>query len=763
MRLTHLVQLCVCACVYAFPLLAPSAQADDGPPHPIVKVSLIAEKDAIPGQSLTVAVRQRIAPGWHTYWVNPGDAGESTIVDWKLPNGFSAGPISWPAPTAVAIGPFTNYAYENEVTLLVDIAVPANASGQAELAAAIRWQACKDICVPEEADVRLTVPVAANGSSPALSPDAALIARTRQELPRRLPHGSSFAASGDTVVLRIGGLPLAGDQIESARFFPLHDGDVANSAPQKFQATGGDLTLTMVHGETKPESIKRLEGVLALEGRPASGQHRLAYLIDAANDASAQTPLSEKHGDASQPGSSSGHNAAISDAASGDSSPSSHQFAQSPVTQSQIAPSRFTPAQAGSTMNFWMASGLGLLGGLILNLMPCVFPVLALKAVSFATPGGHGSHSHSAHGAAYLAGVLISFAALAGILVTLRSSGAAFGWGFQFQSPHFVLGMAALFFILGLSLSGVFSLGAGLAGLGDDLARRQGLAGFFFTGVLATIAATPCTAPFMGTAVGYALSQPPVFAFGVLMALGLGFGAPMTLLSIAPALRRLMPRPGAWMETLKELLAFLLYASAAWMVWVLSIQQGSDGVLAAGVALTGSAFAAWLLGRSQKNGHGRALHLAAPAMAFATLFFSLTLIHAGSHNAPHQPDDPKPYSSRELGELRARGVPVFVNLTAAWCITCKVNERIALKTERVSQAMKDRGIVYLKGDWTNGDHDVTMLLDHFGRKGVPLYLFYRAGQDIEPVILPQFLTESIVLQHLETSPIVSLTQVKAEH
>jgi thiol:disulfide interchange protein/DsbC/DsbD-like thiol-disulfide interchange protein len=736
MRLT----LLACACFYAFFGLASHARSQEAPPHPIVKASLIAERDAVPGRPLTVALRQRITPGWHTYWANPGDAGESTIIDWKLPKGFSAGSIFWPTPTAIAIGPFTNYAYENEVILLTDIMVPANASGQAELSANVRWQACKDICVPEEAQVSLIVPVAAAGSNPAPSPDAALIAKARQELPQPLPQGgrpASFSVKGGDVVLHIAGLAKAAGNLESARFFPLHDGDIANSAPQKVSVANGDLTLTMAHGDTKPEAITRLEGVLAIEDKAAKGQAPRAYLIDAGVGPAAATPTEQRRGDADAP---------------------------TTPANTNTPPA---PARVSSSMDFWMAAGFALLGGLILNLMPCVFPVLALKAVSFATPEGFGSHSHKAHGAAYLTGVLTSFATLAGVLIALRSTGAAFGWGFQFQSPHFVLGMAALFFVLGLSLSGVFSLGAGLAGVGDDLARRQGLAGFFFTGVLATVAATPCTAPFMGTAVGYALGQPAVFAFGVLMALGLGFGAPMTLLSAVPALRRLMPRPGAWMETLKEVLAFLLYASAAWMVWVLSIQQGSDGVLAAGVALTGSAFAGWLLGRSQKNGHGRALHLAAPATALATLLFSLTLLHAGSLNAPSQAGDPEPYSARRLAELRAKGAPVFINLTAAWCITCKVNERVALKSERVARAMKDRGVSYLKGDWTNGDPDVTALLDTFDRKGVPLYLFYRARTDADPdanpAVLPQFLTESIVLGYLEASPVVSLTQVKAEH
>jgi thiol:disulfide interchange protein/DsbC/DsbD-like thiol-disulfide interchange protein len=732
MRASLFAGACISTLLFAASALGPGAKAQAEPDHPIVKASLLAGGSAVPGQTLTVALRQQIPPGWHTYWVNPGDAGEAAAIEWKLPQGYRAGPILWPLPTAVAIGPFTNYAYENEAILLADIAVPKDASGQAVLSATARWQVCKEICVPEESKLSLTVPVAEAGAAPASSPDAALISRARQSLPGPLPEGAAFSVEGARIFLKIPGLAGSAGQIRSARFFPRHDGDINNSAPQEFSVAGGDLYLVMSSGETSPGAIRSLDGDLALEGRLSGGQERRGYAVTASPGAGAAPP-------AESPGLQQG--------------------------QSTKSPDAATPQNGGQSVGLGFVAALAsaFLGGLILNLMPCVFPVLALKAVSFATPGGHGSHSHAAHGGAYLAGVMISFAALAAALIGLRAAGTGFGWGFQFQSPHFVLGMAALFFILGLSLSGVFSLGASFAGVGDDLARRQGAAGFFFTGVLATIAATPCTAPFMGAAVAYALAQPPAQSFTVLMALGLGFGAPMTLLSAVPFLRRLMPRPGPWMETLKELFAFLLYASAAWMVWVLSIQQGSDGVLAAGAALTGTAFAAWLLGRSQRNGDGLAMRLAAPAAAAAVLFFSLSLIHAGSQKALARPSDPEPFTYARLNAALAKGSPVFVNVTAAWCITCKVNEHMALSSERVADAMKERGVVYLKGDWTNGDPEITKLLDSFGRKGVPLYLFFPGGpRNASPVILPQFLTESIVMGQLAGVRQDGLTEVKAE-
>jgi thiol:disulfide interchange protein len=392
-------------------------------------------------------------------------------------------------------------------------------------------------------------------------------------------------------------------------------------------------------------------------------------------------------------------------------------------------------------------------------LMPCVFPVLSLKAVALAQTG-RPSAERQADGLAYLAGVLVSFAILALALLGLRQAGQSLGWGFQFQSPFFVLIMAGLFFVLGLTLSGIVSFGENLTGAGDKLARQAGPAGAFFTGALATIAATPCTAPFMGAALGYALGASAFAGFLVLMAMGLGFAAPVVALSISPALQRLMPRPGRWMETFKQAMAFPLYASAAWMVWVLSLQAGSEGVLAAMVLLVGLGFLAWLWMRMPTDGRTR---YAAPMLlagavltgAAAGLIDTSSEAKSGQTNAgaaTHQTDVTGlpiiRFSQERIAALQQDGRPVLVNLTAAWCITCKVNEKVALSSERMRTAFNKAGIAYVKGDWTRQDPEITRFLQAFGRAGVPLYLLYPGKPGAPPRVLDQVLTESHVLAEL---------------
>ncbi len=395
-----------------------------------------------------------------------------------------------------------------------------------------------------------------------------------------------------------------------------------------------------------------------------------------------------------------------------------------------------------------LAVAFAFLGGLILNFMPCVLPVLLLKALSL-TAGTGSRNARAVNGAVYMAGVLVSFLAIGLGVLAVRAGGTAIGWGMQFQSPAFVLFMTALFLALALNMSGVFTIGGRIMGTGDGLTRRSGSAGYFFTGVLATLVATPCTAPFMGAAIGYAFTQPPGYIFAVLLALGLGFALPLALLGLSPSLARLLPRPGAWMETFKQLLAFPLYATAAWLVWVLSVQQGSDGVLAASFTVLGTGFAAWLLGRSAPGNSfatAAAISLALGAIALGAVSLpSETAMQPASASARDTGLQAEPFTAARLAELRAEHKPVFVNLTAAWCITCKVNERLALRSTSIADAFAAHGIAYLVGDWTNGNPEITALLKEHGRAGVPLYLLYSGAADAKPVILPQLLTSSIVL------------------
>ncbi len=409
------------------------------------------------------------------------------------------------------------------------------------------------------------------------------------------------------------------------------------------------------------------------------------------------------------------------------------------------------PAEA-ATPGLWRLLGLALLGGLVLNLMPCVFPVLAVKAVGLAGFAGARERSAVLHAGSYTAGVLAAFAALGGALLALRTAGGAAGWGFQFQSPVFVAATAWVLFAVGLNLSGVFEVGGGrLSGAGHSLAAREGHLGNFFTGLLAVLVATPCTAPFMGAAVAGALAAPPVAAIAVFLAMGLGLAAPYATLVLVPGVARALPRPGRWMEVVRQALAFPMYGATVWLVWVASQQSGADGVLfsLAGVLLLG--LAGWAFGLAQRSVHGGGLRRTAQGLAALAVLGALALLPAmdgaGGALAPtaRADDGAEPFSVSRLAALRAENRPVFVDMTAAWCVTCLVNERLALAPEAVRRAFAERGVVYLKGDWTRQDAGITAFLRQQGRDGVPLYVFFPADGGT-PSVLPQILTQGIVLR-----------------
>lgn len=390
----------------------------------------------------------------------------------------------------------------------------------------------------------------------------------------------------------------------------------------------------------------------------------------------------------------------------------------------------------------WVLLG-ALFGGLILNLMPCVFPVLSLKALSFASSHLN-KHAQHLHGWAYTAGVVISFVAAAVLILSARGAGESLGWGFQLQQPGFVATMAFLFFVMGLSLSGVLHFGTRFMGAGQSLTAGHGLSSSFFTGVLAALVASPCTAPFMATALGFALTQPAHIALLVFVTLGFGMALPFLLLSYSPALARYLPQPGAWMETLKQLLAFPLYLTCIWLLWVLARQTGSDGAILILIGMLSLTFAAWL---AQQVTTSKSLQFSNRGLAIAGLAFAIyTIVKIGDFQAGTSDNGQwEAYSPERLAELRSEGTPVFVDLTADWCITCKFNERVALNTEEVIKFAALNDIIMLQGDWTNEDPQISALLEEFGRSGVPLYLMYPAEANSPPVVLPQILTESMVL------------------
>jgi thiol:disulfide interchange protein len=673
---------------------AVAAHAAEAPTSPRVRVELLSEVGAIsPGATFWIGLRQRIEPGWHTYWMNPGDSGEPPRIDWAPAPGFTLGEFAWPPPERIRVGPAMSFGYSDEVVLPLPVTAPRDLAPGARvtLRGQASWLVCEKICIPEEAPVALTLPVTA-GTPPPDARGAAAIAAARGASPTPSPWPASFSATADTVTLSVAARDLSSARLADVTFFPARWGAIDNAAPQRVRVSAAGLTLEVARGPL-PEAVSRpLDGVLV---------------------------VAEKL----------------------DGSVAKHAFTLSAVA-----------VAGGVSVPLPYALLLALAGGLVLNLMPCVLPVLSVKALGLVKHANELAAARRRHGLAYTAGVLVSFGIVAGALLALRAGGEQLGWGFQLQSPTFVTLLAFVLWALALSLSGVLVVSGRVAGVGQSLAGRAGYAGSFFTGALATVAATPCTAPFMGTALGYAVTQPWTTALLVFETLGLGLALPFLVLTLAPTWRRALPKPGAWMTRLQRALAFPLYASVAWLVWVLSQQAGPSGVAAALAGLALIAFAAWLhrASRGARAWWRRPATLGAAALAFVGVGIGVFAGAVAARPAPTAAQAGwEPFSPARLAELRASGKPVFVNVTAAWCITCLVNERVALGSRAAADAFARNGIARLKADWTRRDPGITQMLGAFGRNGVPLYLVYPAGSGGRPAVLPQILSERIVLNAIE--------------
>ncbi|NET33281.1 MAG: thiol:disulfide interchange protein [Cyanothece sp. SIO1E1] len=684
-----------------------------------VQVQLISEVEAIqPGTPFWVALQFEIRPGWHLYWRNPGDSGAKPTINWTLPPGFEVGDIVWPHPERLPAGPLLNFGYEDEVLLLSQVTPPESASstGSMQLKADADWLVCEIDCIPEQAVLDLTLPIAAD----APSVDSRWITafeRTRQALPQTPPWPITATLTDIDLMLQVEAPELASAPIEQVSFFPNQDGVIVNAAAQTFNLVDQGLTLQVQRGYLA--ELEQVSGVLVIREQLESGTIDQAFTVDVAI---APTITS--------------------------TSPASTPLA--------------TPEpQLMATLPLWQIFSLALLGGVTLNLMPCVFPVLSLKALNIAQKAQKSTQQVRWQALAFTGGILVSFAIVASSLLVLRALGQQIGWGFQLQSPPFVMLMAYLLFGVGLNLSGVFVFGTAFMGLGQRLTDRAGYLGEFFTGVFATVVATPCTAPFMATAIGVALTQPAPVAIAIFEVLGVGLALPYVLISLMPGLQQRLPKPGAWMETLQQLLAFPMYAAAAWLVWVLTQQAGTTGLAAVLAGFISLSFAAWLYQKTQLS--SRIWQRTGAIATLAVLAFALTLTQVpnapssptSAANQTAKPNAPtetnwEPYSVERLTELRQMGKPVFVNFTANWCITCLVNDRIALSQPEVISAFKAKGITYLKGDWTNRDRTITAALESFGRSGVPLYVLYPGEPETaEPIVLPQILSVAQVTNAID--------------
>lgn len=685
-RFLHLLLLCA----FAWPIGAnPARSVSDE-----VMVSLVSEHSSLrPGEEQWLGLLFEHSPGWHTYWENAGDSGLPTRLSWTLPEGIEVGAIAWPHPQRFDLAGIVNYGYDGRVLLPVPLTVDrqlASTSAAVELAVRVDYLVCEEECIPGRAELKLSLAVDSDAAITA--EHAADFADARRRLPQLVDWPAQAQIGEETVAIEVE-LP---DSIRLARgwdLFPVQKEVLANGDGRKVLERGL-LRWQAARSDFFRQAPERLDLVIVAEpGR--------AWRVSA----------------------------------------TVHE-------QGLPAPGQLTdPAADASRLGLALALLFALLGGMVLNLMPCVFPVLALKAI-----GLRADTAGLRHGLLYTLGVVGSFLVLAGLLLALRAGGEALGWGFQLQSPWLVGLLAYLFLAMGLSLSGVYTFGERLMGVGQQLTEGESDRAAFFTGVLAAVVASPCTAPLMGAALGYALTQPAWVALLVFATLGMGLALPFLAVSLSPALARRLPRPGAWMDRFKQILAFPLYLSAVWLLWVFGVQQGTlgMGLLAAGSVFL--AFGLWLAGNTPRGQGGwrlaRILALLASFGAGAYALLSAANIPPQASAEQTATGEHEPYEAARLAELRRAGTPVLVNMTAAWCITCLANERVALSSTAVREALRERGIVYVKGDWTLRDAAITDYLAQYGRSGVPLYVYYPPNGGSGRV-LPQLLTADLVLAALD--------------
>jgi thiol:disulfide interchange protein DsbD len=722
MHHTRLIFVLLALFASGLPALAASSSADA--PH--VHVQLIVVPQGLNrGEAAEAGLHFKLEPGWHVYWKNAGDAGEPPHIKWTLPEGISAGALQFPAPSRLPLGPLMDFGYEDEVLFPLTLHVAKTAKpGPAVIHAKVDWLVCRATCIPGKAELELSREVYDHPrKAVSQTADSDIFHRFEGRLPTALPTGDEAVFQPTKEGFRLS--VQTGQKEAEASFFPSDENILDNPGPQKLTPTPKGLILDLKKDASLSANPQQLKGVLELS------QGRAFELIAQSSSVAAQ--VAETAPDTPPVATS--------------APPSTQAIVQTPP---QPAPKTAQPFTFSALLR---AAGLAFAGGLLLNLMPCVFPVLFLKGLALINSGSEERHKMRTHGFVYTSGILVSFWLLVGVLLALRAAGGTLGWGFQFQSPVFLALMAGLLFFLGLSLAGQFEIGLSLTSTGGSLAAKQGYTGSFFTGVLAVIVATPCTAPFMGAAIGYALAQPAGVTFGVFTALALGLAAPYAALTLQPAWTRVLPRPGAWMEVLRQAVSVPIFATVIWMAWVLAKAYGAS-LLA---ALLGSflllAVAGWFLGRW-------------PAKRWATVVAALILlgvvalsviapdklaVASETSSAQQAAGLWQPWSSDAVSRSVAAGQPVFVDFTASWCLSCQVNEKVALGQPEVEQAFQARNVVLMKADWTRHDEAITQTLTALGRSGVPAYALYKPGQS-DPVLLPEVLTPGIVTDALSKLP-----------
>jgi thiol:disulfide interchange protein DsbD len=685
-RLKRIAPLLLLSCLLA--LAGPVAAQLGGDPH--TKATIVLEKTTVTaGQPVQGILHLKMDDHWHTYWKNAGDVGLPTEVAWTLPQGWTAEPLLWPAPQYLDTAGLISYAYEHEVSLPFVLKPPSDvADGPVQVKADVSWLECEEACVPGEAELTFGFSVGAASTD---SPEAARVKAAFEALPK--PRDDIAASKeGTTLLLH---LPAdLGPADAAVRFFPDSEMQISLSAPQELvKDADGSRTLKLQPEPTAEKAPEELSGVLVV-GEGANSQ--------------------------------------------------SFEFKTKVLAGK---PQSAVPAPAAGAGTVLFTLGLAFLGGIVLNLMPCVFPVLSLKVLSIVEQSRQEGSKAWHHGVVFTLGVLVSFWALSGVLLVVRAAGQEVGWGYHLQNPAMIGFLAVLFLLIGLNLFGVFEVGENLTQLTNVAQKKEGFAHSFWSGVLTTLAATPCTAPFMGSAVGFALSQSTVVALLVFTALALGVAAPYMTLTMFPALLNKLPRPGAWMITFKQILAFPMLLAVVWLVWVFGGQQGSDRMAMLLLALVVVSFAAWMYGKWGNSYVPQTRRLGG-------VFALLVMLGATSIGYQASRQDPAAeqwltFSPELVAGLVAEGKPVFLDFTADWCTSCKANELLTLSRPEVSEKFKSLGVTLVKGDWTKKDPVITAALAKHGRAGVPLYVLY-PGEGKEPMVLPEVLFPATVLEALDT-------------
>lgn len=720
-------------------LLTPQgAFAQDETGEDLVKVRLLADVEAIaPGEEFTVGLEFSMSPHWHIYWRNPGDSGLAPQVNWQLPPGFEVGEIMWPVPKLIEDSGLVTYGYEDRVILLMKVTPPAElkAGEKVTLKANIDWLVCKDICLPGEGKVELPLSVSASSKPNEASQQQLRLAK--EKLPTRQSdwHANFNQGKGNPLIYLI---PRSGkDPVYPSKvyFYADQPGEISPNAPQVLTKLNDEGTFILeLKSDTAAKGFQELSGVLV-----------------------ADVPWAKDHADSDDP------NAwavtiKVAESASGAAAGSS-----SAATENTIMP------QAEGVEAYLLSLGLGgwlllaFIGGLILNIMPCVLPVLSLKVFSLVKHAKQSRRMALAHGLSYTGGVVLSFLILAGVLLALRAGGEQVGWAFQLQSPTFVTLLTALLFLFGLNLFGVFEIGASLVGADAKVSSRGDLIGSFFTGILAAVVGAPCIGPFLGAVTGLAVQLPTVTALLVFAVMGLGLASPFLLLAIFPQAQVFIPKPGAWMETFKQFMGFLLMAAVLFFLWVLSTLSGTGAMICVMIGLLIMSMGAWVYGRWNQLTYSRVIRVGAAFIAIALLLigggYAIDEAEAGYQDQMLVSELEKKKTTGEkswaawspaaVEKALEEGRPVFVDFTASWCLICQVNKRTVLRTPPVEAAFAAADVVTLDADWTHRNKEITLELEKYGRSGVPLYLLYSPVKGTKPMILPQSLTQAGVVEAVD--------------